>query len=101
MDNGRCHDGESWAHIMLQHSLKIKTMDDQKDFWQWVLDPSEEGELEMQFEEYDPEAIKLTESYTAKSQDEEKECDQEFDNTIKRMGFTTYIQSKPGNQLID
>ena len=103
MDNGRCHDGESWADIMLRNSMRIKTADDQKDFWQWVLDPSEECEIPIVFEEFDPNDISVPEKFTVKlcGDEDEKECDQEFENHIQQIGLTTYIQCKPGMELIN
>ena len=84
-----------------KHSLKIKTLADQKQFWQWILDPSENSDVQIQFGNYDPETVKINDAYTVKATDDEKECEQVVTNTVRRIGFTTFIESKPGMHLIN
>ena len=52
------HTQESWAKIMLEHTPYLKTDEDQKAFWNFILNPSDDREYKSpQFCKYDCEDV--------------------------------------------
>ena len=96
MDTQSCHTGLSWADIMLRHSTRLTKLADQKLFWEWLMDPTEERDPGfLSFESVNPEKIQLLERYTVACGDDEKSEDITMVNTIRREGLVTFITSAP------
>ena len=91
------HNAESWAHIMLQNIQYLTTVEDQKSFYDWILNPSDSREYTSpNYIPYDSESI-ICEQFgkmRVTNTDDEKESDALFDISQKetRNGMTSFIQ---------
>jgi len=88
------HTQESWAEIMLRHSQFLKTEEDQKSFWNFILNPTDErGYVAPEFYKYHPENVVVQQFQQLTIPDEGDEKNQEITikNTETRNGLTSYI----------
>ena len=95
------HTPESWADIMLKNIRYLDTIEDQKDFWRWILNPAEErGAPEIKFRDIEPVEnvlINKFEKLTISSEEDEKQMDVDItmENVVVTNGLTTYIKTTP------
>ena len=91
---------ESWAQIMLENTKYIQTTEDQKSFWNWILNPSDSREYkEPVFTTYDPTVV-VTEKIsklTVVDEEDEKQTDRVvlLRNDVTRNGLTDTIVVTP------
>ena len=90
------HTAESWANIMLQNTQYLTTVEDQKSFYNWILNPSDSREYQAPtFKKHNPDQILCEEfgKLTLVNKDDEKECEQTYEVTQQgtRNGMTQYI----------
>ena len=89
------HTQESWAEIMLRHSQFLKTEEDQKSFWNFILNPTDErGYVSPAFFKYDPEKVVIPQfqKLSIPSENEEKCAEITLKNTETRNGLISYIR---------
>ena len=92
------HTGASWSDIILRNATRLTTLEDQKEFWRFLLDPEDEQDLNLTFKEIDPDNIKIRETYDVKVQtDDEKDSGETvtFENVVQQNGLVSYILSRP------
>ena len=93
------HTQESWANIMLQHTQYLTTTEDQKSFWNFILNPNDERDyVAPKFDTYDSADV-VIEKYQKMSVVEEgdekmEEVEITLENTQHREGMTVYIHTK-------
>ena len=97
MKESPLHNAESWAQIMLQNTQYLKTIEDQKSFYDWIFNPSESREYTSpNYIPYDPETIiceKFGELRVTNTDDEKQsEACFEVTQTEVRNGMTSFIQ---------
>jgi len=90
------HTQDSWSSIILQNIQYLQTEEDQKSFWEFMLNPAEARHIKKStYDTYDPEKIVVPEMVKMKINDvgDEKEGDIEVVMTNKcvRNGMTQYI----------
>ena len=94
------HTQESWATIMLEHTQYLTTDDDQKSFWNFILNPTDERDyVPLQFTTYDSENVVIEpfQKLTITDVGDEKMEDVEItlENKVHRDGMTSFIEVKP------
>ena len=96
MKSARAHTGQSWSRIMLENASRLKTEADQKAFYEFILDPTDSRDQEIQFEKYDPqENIPASFTIPVDTGDEKTEV-VECSNHITRNGASMYIDTRVG-----
>ena len=88
------HPQESWAKIMLEHTAFLKTEEDQKSFWNFILNPNDDRKYEAPtFMAYKSEEVVIPEFQTIqiKDTDDEKMEEITLKNEEYRNGLTSYI----------
>ena len=111
------HTQDSWSSIILQNIQYLQTEEDQKSFWEFMLNPAEARHIKKStYDKYDPEKIVVPEMVKMKINDvgDEKEGDievvmtnkcPEWHDTIhfagKCLKLTKYMSSElPRNQTM-
>ena len=104
MSGTQYHSGMTWADIMLRNSSRLVTLDDQKLFWKFLLDPEDQNDIKMSYDEVDPNAIVVSKGFTmtVTNENDEKEDTMEvqYENTVYREGLVSYIETKPVHKTI-
>jgi len=95
MKSARSHDGESWANIMLTNSQRLTTGEDQKAFWNWIMDPTDERDQVIEYTDCNTNEH-IPAVYTVQDDTDEKTQTIECHNTVTRNGLTTYIHTRCG-----
>mgnify|MGYP003707644469 FL=1 len=92
------HTQESWAKIMLEHTAFLKTEEDQKSFWNFILNPNDDRKYNAPtFIAYNSEEVVIPEFQTIqiKDKDDEKFEEITLKNEEYRNGLTSYIKVTP------
>ena len=92
------HTQESWAKIMLEHTAFLKTEEDQKSFWNFILNPKDDRKYTAPtFLTYNSEEVVIPEFQTIqiKDTDDEKMEEITLKNEEYRNGLTSYIKVTP------
>ena len=90
------HTQESWAEIMLKHSQFLKTDQDQKSFWNFILNPADDRDYKApEFYSYDPLKVEIPEFQKLCVMGDEDEKMEEITlvNEQFRNGLTCYIST--------
>ena len=93
MESARSHDGESWAHIMLTNSQRLTSVEDQKAFWFWIMDPTDETDIDLNFDECAPKED-IPAIFNVPVEDDEKTQTIECHNEVSKNGLITYIHTR-------
>ena len=98
MDLSKVHTAQSWCNIMLQNCDRLTNVDEQKKFWNWMVNPHDDEdhpavECDM-FDEHKP--IDQVKRVTVpKNTDDEKSEEIVLENEYKRNGQAMFIKVKP------
>ena len=107
IESGKVHNQISWANIILKHAAHIRTIEDQKSFWNFLMNPNDNyNYTEPKFEMVDlPEKVLIHkfEKMTVKDEEDEKTgvMDITLENTHHLNGLTSYIQVTPLSDMLD
>ena len=86
------HTQESWAKIMLEHTAFLKTEEDQKSFWNFILNPNDDRKYKAPtFMTYKSEEVVIPKFQTIQVKDDEKFEEITLKNEESRNGLTSYI----------
>ena len=90
------HTQDSWSSIILQNIQYLETEEDQKSFWDFMLNPAEARDIKAStFEKYDPEEVVVPKMATMvihdKDDEKEGEIEVKMTNKIVRNGMVQYI----------
>ena len=92
------HTQESWTQIMLGHSQFLKTEEDQKSFWNFILNPADDRDYKPpEFYNYDATKVEIPEfQKLCVKGDENDEKIEEITlvNEQVRNGLTCYISTR-------
>ena len=95
MEGTANHTQESWAQIMLRAAERCITDEDQKDFYRFVLNPSDAWDVtEPTFVSVVPTPnvlIKSFDTINVSSDEDEKECTVTLKNNVHTEGKIAYI----------
>jgi len=97
MKSIRSHDGESWARIMLTNSSRLTSEEDQKDFFRWILDPTDERDDKLEFCTYKPVETIPTAFSVQVDEGDEKSKTVECTNHVVKNGYTMFIDTRVCN----
>ena len=100
MERSKVHTAMSWANILLQRTVRLTDIEEQKLFWKWIENPEEEERL------MSPEFInithipllipsKITALSVSEDPEDEKQEEIELRQETVREGFTTFITVTP------
>ena len=90
------HTQDSWSSIILQNIQYLETEEDQKSFWDFMLNPAEARDIKAStFEKYDPEEVVVPKIATMvihdKDDEKEGEIEVKITNKTVRNGMVQYI----------